>query len=428
MRKGVSAARYRGIAMRFQQITENKTEYMDLLLLTDPQSDMVYRYLDTGDMFALYEGKELCTLAVVTDSGNRECEIRNLVTTYGNGGKGYTRAMIHYLSENYRKECDTMYVGTWDYEENMRAYEKSGFEYSHTLEDYYVHNYKEPIYLDGKQMRDLVYLKKHLDAEVDLKRVVNFALDAGRILLKNGAEIFRVDETIQRICKRYHVEEVDTFVLSHAIFINAERDGEEVYSKIKHVPLSSANLEIVAEVNDLSRKITAGMINLDEAIGELDRIEHMPAKKKYQMVLSAGVGASAFGYLLGASATESICAFFIGCVLYIWVLFAGRHRLSKIIINIFGGILITSMAAAMYVFVPVSMKVDGMIIAGIMPLVPGAAFVNAIRDIADSDFLSGTVRMIDALLVFVYIAIGVGVALGIFSNWIGGVGLCLTGL
>ena len=102
--------------MRFQQITENKTEYMDLLLLTDPQSDMVYRYLDTGDMFALYEGKELCTLAVVTVSGNRECEIRNLVTTYGNGGKGYTRAMIHYLSENYRKECDTMYVGTWDYE------------------------------------------------------------------------------------------------------------------------------------------------------------------------------------------------------------------------------------------------------------------------------------------------------------------------
>lgn len=414
--------------MRFQQIIENKTKYMDLLLLTDPQRDMIYRYLDTGDMFALYEGKELCTLAVVTVSGNQECEIRNLVTTYGNGGKGYTRAMIHYLSERYRSECDTMYVGTWDYEESMRAYKKGGFEYSHTLNDYYVHNYQEPIYLDGKQMTDLVYLKKQLDAEVDLKKVVNFALNAGRTLLKNGAEIFRVDETIQRICKRYHVEEVDTFVLSHAIFINAERDGEEVYSKIKHVPLSSANLAIVAEVNDLSRKITAGMISLDEAIEELDQIEHMPAKKKSHLIVAAGAGASAFGYLLGASAMESICAFFIGCILYIWVLFAGKHRLSKIIINIFGGILITTMAVLMYVFVPVSMQIDGMIIAGIMPLVPGAAFVNAIRDIADSDFLSGTVRMIDALLVFVYIATGVGIALGVFSNWIGGVGVCLTGL
>ena len=414
--------------MRVEHIIENKTEYMDLLLLTDPQRDMIDRYLDTGDMFALYEGKELCTLAVVTVSGNRECEIRNLVTTYGNGGKGYTRAMIHYLSERYRSGCDSMYAGTWNDNESLRIYKKCGFVEVDRQADYFVKNYKESIFLDGKQMKDRICMKKSLDAEVDIKKVVNFALDAGRILLKNGAEIFRVDETIQRICKRFHVEEVDTFVLSHAIFINAERDGEEIYSKIKHVPLSSANLLIVAEVNDLSRKITAGMMNLEEAIEELHRIEHLPAKKKYQLVISAGVGASAFGYLLGASAMESICAFFIGCVLYIWVLFAGRHRLSKIIINIFGGILITSLAVVMYVFVPVSMQIDGMIIAGIMPLVPGVAFVNAIRDIADSDFLSGTVRMIDALLVFVYIATGVGLALGVYSNWIGGIGVCLTGL
>ena len=62
-----------------------------------------------------------------------------------------------------------------------------------------------------------------------------------------------------------------------------------------------------------------------------------------------------------------------------------------------------------------------MIVGAIMPLVPGMAFVNAIRDIADSDFLSGTVRMIDALLVFVYIAIGVGITLSLYNNMMGGV-------
>ena len=93
----IGAAPTGRMAMRVEQIIENKTDYMDLLLLTDPQRDMIDRYLDTGDMFALYEGKELCTLAVVTVSGNRECEIRNLVTTYGNGGKGYTRAMIYFF-------------------------------------------------------------------------------------------------------------------------------------------------------------------------------------------------------------------------------------------------------------------------------------------------------------------------------------------
>ena len=68
-----------------------------------------------------------------------------------------------------------------------------------------------------------------------------------------------------------------------------------------------------------------------------------------------------------------------------------------------------------------TLRLEGMISGAIMPLVPGMAFVNAIRDIADSDFLSGTVRMIDALLVFVYIAIGVGITLSLYNNMMGGV-------
>lgn len=66
------------------------------------------------------------------------------------------------------------------------------------------------------------------------------------------------------------------------------------------------------------------------------------------------------------------------------------------------------------------LRLDGIIIGAIMPLIPGLAFTNAIRDIADSDFLSGTVRMMDALMVFVYIAVGVGIVLITFNNMTGG--------
>ena len=80
----------------------------------------------------------------------------------------------------------------------------------------------------------------------------------------------------------------------------------------------------------------------------------------------------------------------------------------------------TTLAVGAMMISSYPLKLDGMISGSIMPLVPGVAFVNAIRDIADSDFLSGTVKMIDALLVFVYIAIGVGVTLGICNNLWGG--------
>ena len=90
-------------------------------------------------------------------------------------------------------------------------------------------------------------------------------------------------------------------------------------------------------------------------------------------------------------------------------------------INIAGGMLITIFAIwSRMILSSVVLRLDGMLIGAIMPLVPGLAFTNAIRDIADSDFLSGTVRMMDALMVFVYIAVGVGIVLITYNNMTGG--------
>ena len=65
-------------------------------------------------------------------------------------------------------------------------------------------------------------------------------------------------------------------------------------------------------------------------------------------------------------------------------------------------------------------QLDYMIIGSIMPLIPGVPFTNAIRDIADGDYISGSVRMLDALLVFFCIAIGVGMAYSMMMGALGG--------
>lgn len=410
--------------MNIRQITEDKKAYLDLLLLADPQEDMIDRYLEEGDMFVLCEHGEVKTAAVVVILKNRKCELKNIATQPQEQGKGYAKYMIHYLCEHYSNCCDTMYVGTGNCEKSIGFYEKCGFINSHIIADFFVDNYKEPIYEDGKLLTDMVYLKKHLVSEVDVKKVVSLALEAGRILLKNGGEIFRVEETIIRICNRFHVDRVDIFTLSHAIFISAENGVQEAYTKVKHVPLSAPHLGIVAEVNDLSREISAGHIGIDEALERLKEIEQIPPKRSYFQILAAGAGSGFFGFLLGATALESVIAFCIGCLLYIWVLAGKKHHISKIIINIAGGVIITALAV-LAVHMPFwgDVRLDGMIIGSIMPLIPGVAFVNAIRDIADSDFLSGTVRMIDALLVFVYIAIGVGFTLSMYNNMLGGLAL-----
>lgn len=266
--------------------------------------------------------------------------------------------------------------------------------------------------------------KQEAEEIIDRRKVLNFALDVGRILLRNGAEIFRVEETIQHICKKFEIDKVDAFVLSNGIFITAEYENEEIFAKVKHIPLSGIHLGIVTEVNDLSRAISAGKIDIDEAIVLLAEIEKLPPKKDIYRVLAAGLGSGSFCYLLKGNMWESLMAFIIGMLLYVFVIFAGRHQMSKIIVNIVGGAWITVLAIAIYSLnLPFHPSLDKMIIGSILPLVPGVAFTNAIRDIANSDFISGTVRMIDAILVFVYMAIGVGFVLSWYNSILGGLAL-----
>lgn len=256
----------------------------------------------------------------------------------------------------------------------------------------------------------------------EMHRVMELAMEAGRILLRNGAEIFRVEETIEHICKRFGIEEMDAFVLSNGIFLTAHDKGKEIFAKVKHIPMEGTHLGIVTEVNNLSRDIAAGNVGIDEAFERLKEIEKMPPKKNLHMILAAGLGSATFCYLMKGSVAESIYTFLIGSLLYVFVLFAQKHKISKIIVNIVGGAIITTMALFLGnvpLFLEVSL--DKMIIGSILPLVPGVVFVNAIRDIAASDFISGLVKMLDALLVFVYIAIGVGCTLSICGSLFGGV-------
>ena len=115
-------------------------------------------------------------------------------------------------------------------------------------------------------------------------------------------------------------------------------------------------------------------------------------------------------------------AFLAGLLLYAYVLFVSAPHLSKIVGNIGGGALVTFVCAFCY-FGGIGNHLNFMIIGSITPLIPGVAFTNGIRDIADGDYISGSVRMLDAILVFFCIAIGVGMAFSLLSGIGGGIPL-----
>ncbi len=244
------------------------------------------------------------------------------------------------------------------------------------------------------------------DSGCGSQEVMELALQAGHILLENGAEIFRVEETMDRICRHFGLESGSAFVLSNGIFMTAGGKTEHFFAKVQHIPVSGAHLDKVAEVNQLSREIEAGRYTLREAEERLEQIKNMPGKRKRTQILASGLGSAAFCYLFGGNVVDSMVAFCAGLAVYAYVLYLGVH-LSKIVGNILGGALVT-LFCGLACGLGLGQHLNFIIIGSIMPLIPGVPFTNAIRDMADGDYISGSVRMLDALLAFISIATGVG--------------------
>ena len=148
-------------AMHIKLITENKKDFMDLLLLADEQEDMIMRYLDRGDLFALYDD-DLKSVCVVTDEGDGAYELQNLATYAQYQGKGYGSSIVNHALAYYKGKGAVMYVGTGDCPATVNFYEHRGFTFSHRLKNYILEHYKEPIFENGVQLIDKVYFKQGL--------------------------------------------------------------------------------------------------------------------------------------------------------------------------------------------------------------------------------------------------------------------------
>lgn len=147
--------------MKIEKIIENKKRFLDLLLLADEQENMIDKYLPDGDLFALYDD-DLKSVCVVVAINSETCELKNIATDEKYQGKGYGRALINFISDFYKNDYKTMLVGTGETPKILSFYESCGFEKSYRVKDFFTDNYDHPIFEDGIQLVDMIYLKKDL--------------------------------------------------------------------------------------------------------------------------------------------------------------------------------------------------------------------------------------------------------------------------
>ncbi|SCZ79854.1 GNAT family N-acetyltransferase [Acidaminobacter hydrogenoformans] len=143
--------------MKITKVSNDKKAYIDLLLLADEQESMIDKYLERGEMFVLNDNgvKAEC---VVTKETDGIYELKSIAVMPDCQRKGYGKKLIEFLFSHYT-DCNEMLVGTGDVPAVLRFYEKCGFAASHRIQNFFTDNYDHPIFEDGKQLVDMIYLK-----------------------------------------------------------------------------------------------------------------------------------------------------------------------------------------------------------------------------------------------------------------------------
>lgn len=151
------------------KIKENKKQFLDLLLLADEQESMIDLYLEHGTMYVL-EDDGIKAVCVITDEGNGILEIKNLAVAPDSQHKGYGKLFIDFIAETYQNQFTVLQVGTGDSPLTVPFYEKCGFTRSHAIKNFFIEHYDHPIYEGGRQLKDMIYLRRNLHGSIKINR------------------------------------------------------------------------------------------------------------------------------------------------------------------------------------------------------------------------------------------------------------------
>ena len=243
------------------------------------------------------------------------------------------------------------------------------------------------------------------------RRIMDFIMAAGQTLLENGAEVFRVEQTMEIMAASFHLREFHVYVLTNGIFASA---GTAEMSEVRNVPTRTTHLGRVAAVNQLSRQIASGEVDtIDEAETRLAQARCIPFPKDWVQLAAGMGGAFCFALIFGGDLKSGLAAAAAGVAANAYLLFCGRQGVG-------GGFRTISTAARITLCCILGCSLLGTeashaIIGTLMILPPGIAFTMGIRDFVQGDYLSGTIRMIDALLIAASIAIGAGLVLSLYA-------------
>lgn len=241
--------------------------------------------------------------------------------------------------------------------------------------------------------------------KAQLSSGLSSAMNAGELLLTYGAEVSRVEDTVQRIGRACGFERVDVFTITSYIAATAFLSDGTTMTENRRVKTRVTSLGKVEEVNALSRHFCIGEISLEEFREELRRVREEKSTPWWLELLMYMVISCSLSIFLGGTFPDGIAASISGMVLYAMICMSAHLQMNSLIQTSICSA-VTALAVLLLVHLGIGVHPDKIMIGNIMLVIPGMQLTNSLRDMINGDTVSGVLNLSEAILKAVSVALG----------------------
>lgn len=258
------------------------------------------------------------------------------------------------------------------------------------------------------------------EMSMNYKLLVDTAILAGEIMLRGGAEIYRVEDTIKRILRLSGFKDCEVSVISSSIMVMLAGPGIDEITKIRSIDDRSIDLGNIYYVNTISRNLCSDKITLEEAHDQLICLGKAKRYPEWLKNICMIISAVSFAVLLGATPIECVLAAINGIFITLSRLIYHSVNINRFVSNMIICVAIAISTSLLTALPGINATIEPVIAGSIMTMLPGVALTNAFRDTLQGDYLSGGARIVEAFVTAASLAVGIYAGLAIGKMILGG--------
>ena len=245
---------------------------------------------------------------------------------------------------------------------------------------------------------------------MEFGRIFTSVLDMGEIMLTSGAEVNRVEDTLQRMLTAYGCSRVDVFTITSSIVVTVRTGENEAHTQTRRIVEYRTDMQKLEMCNALSRRVCAKPLSASELERQVESIRSQQNYPGWVRFLTYGAISGSFSVFFGGNAMDGLAALLCGFILFFSIELCTGLKLQRIIQTILCSA-VMGLSAVFFTKIGIGASVDKIIIGNIMLLIPGIAFTTSVRDMISGDTISGLLGLCEAIIRALAIAVGFALVL-----------------